>query len=897
MTRTAHFIASTHWDREWYEPFQGFRMRLVSMLDEVLETLNSDPDFVSFMTDSQSVMLLDYLAIRPERTARVRELLRTGRLVTGPWYVLPDEWLVSGESLIRNIELGRQVARELGGEPMSAGMVVDQFGHISQLPQIFSQFGFPMAFVWRGTSERAHKGHFVWHGPDGSALPTYRFGVSGYPSIEFHFRGARGNSNLRHTIEKQAELLVEATLREANRSKLETILLYTGGDHMEIEPRTSKLIAIANQMLASHRIQIVHSTVERYMRDVLKEQHRIDQSAVGELRETGGDPLVEDEQWLIPGVLSSRIHLKQRNAECEDELILWAEPLSVLATQTNGAEYPASYLRVAWTHLLENHPHDSMCGCSVDAVHRDMIYRFDQSLSISSRLSDAAMREIAVASAPADMPDGAIAITIFNPLSCEIDEPVDLEIALPPDWPTTFAEFFDYEQKFAFVLRDPQGREIPYQLTAQTRNCAGKYRTRYRFPAPDPRHVVAITARLAVPSVGYLTLVVEPHAGPTRYPGSLMSDHRTLDNGVLRVTANSNGTIDIHDYRTNETYRDLLTFEETADIGDGWNHGPPVNDQAFHSAAGRAQLSVIHDGPLKATLGIAVEMSVPRDFDFATMRRSAEMVSLRCTTRITLRHGADFIECHTTIENLARDHRVRVLFPTHAQAETYLCDSAFDVIERSIRLPADNATRRELDVETRPQQTWTAICDRKRGLAVVSRGLPESAVRERKDRAIALTLLRGTRRELLADPGDGGQVLGEQTFRYFLVPCEREIPSWRLSRLGQRIFGSPRQVAILPRDLRDSASTPISRSGSFVTLSGNCLLSSLRMLQKKIEVRLYNPATRSEPVKVRLRANVCGCKAVTLRGDSDPTISPELRDGAVLLELPAKRIVTLLCEV
>jgi len=895
MTRIAHFIASTHWDREWYEHFQGFRMRLVSLLDEVLQTLDADPGYASFMTDSQSIMLLDYLAIRPERTSKVQELLRAGRLVTGPWYVLPDEWLVSGESIIRNIELGRQVARELGGEPMSAGMVVDQFGHISQLPQIFSQFGFPMAFVWRGTSERDCKGHFLWRAPDGSTLPTYRFGVSGYPTVEFHFRGARYN-DITHSIEKQAAMLVEATLLEAQRSPLNPILLYTGGDHMEIEPQTSRLLSIANQSIASHQIQIVHSTVDRYVRDVLKEQHKITRTAAGELRVSGADPIEQDEQWLIPGVLSSRIHLKQRNAECEDELTTWTEPLCTLATAATGAEYPASYLRTAWTHLLENHPHDSMCGCSVDAVHRDMLYRFDQSFAISSRLSEDAMRAIAIASAPADLPKGAIALSVFNPLPHAIDEPFDLEIALPPEWPTTFSEFFGYEQKFAFVLRDPQGRDVPYQLTAQTRNRAGKYRKRYRFPTPDPRNVVAITARLALPAMGYVTLVVEPHAGPTRYLGSLMADHQTLDNGILRVTANANGTIDIHDYRTQETYRQLLTFEERADIGDGWNHGPAVNDQVYHSTAGKAQVSVVHDGPEKATIEISLDMPVPRDFDFAAMRRSADLVLLKLRTQITLRGGANRVECQSTIENVVRDHRVRVLLPTHTTAEKYLSDSAFDVIERPIKLPAGNAASRELNVETRPQHTWTGVCDGKRGLAIVSRGLPETAVRDQEDRAIALTLLRGTRRELFTDPGDGGQILGEHTFRFFIVPCVREIASLALSQLGQQVLGSPRSITVLPRELPDIPSPAMPRSGSFFSISGNSLLSSLRVMHGKIEVRLFNTGSASESVELRFNAAVCRCQPIKLCGEADTAISPQLRDGVVVLEMPAKRIATLLCE-
>src|SRR6266700_1717143 len=104
--RTVHYVASTHWDREWYEPFQGYRMRLVSMLDEVFDTLERDPAFKSFVMDGQYIPIQDYLEVRPARAQCVREFVRNGRLKLGPWYVLPDEWLVSGESLVRNLQMG-----------------------------------------------------------------------------------------------------------------------------------------------------------------------------------------------------------------------------------------------------------------------------------------------------------------------------------------------------------------------------------------------------------------------------------------------------------------------------------------------------------------------------------------------------------------------------------------------------------------------------------------------------------------------------------------------------------------------------------------------------------------------------------------------------------------------
>src|SRR5580700_3883289 len=168
MTRIAHYVRSTHWDREWYQPFQGYRMRLVSLLDETLEVMQKDPEF-KFTMDGQAIPVDDYLEIRPEKAEIIRKYSAAGRFKIGPWYVAPDEWLVSGESIVRNLQLGMKRARKLGETSSRAGFVCDQFGHIGQLPQIFSQFGIGGVFLWRGTTERDHAGNFFWQSPDGTA--------------------------------------------------------------------------------------------------------------------------------------------------------------------------------------------------------------------------------------------------------------------------------------------------------------------------------------------------------------------------------------------------------------------------------------------------------------------------------------------------------------------------------------------------------------------------------------------------------------------------------------------------------------------------------------------------------------------------------------------------------
>ncbi len=901
MQRTAHYVISTHWDREWYEPLQGYRMRLVSLLDEVFDQFERDPEFKIFTMDGQYIPVADYLEIRPEKAETIRRYVKEGRFKVGPWYVLPDEWLVSGESIVRNIQLGVRLSNELGAPSSKAGFVCDLFGHMSQMPQIFLQLGIPFAYIWRGTCEREHHGHLNWKSPDGSVIPSYRFGRVGYCSFCADVRDC-GKLDVPFDPEAAVQKVVDFTLKEAARSPLGPILLFDGGDHIEIEPAINAVFAKANEKLAAHNIRIVHSSFDAYQAEVLKEASKIDKQLVGELRETGREPGKEDEQWLIPGVYSSRIHLKQRNAACEDELCLWAEPFSAFAHVALGREYPLGYLRVAWKHLLDNHPHDSICGCSPDQVHQDMIYRFDQSIGISSRLTRDAMRAITAAAgvggAKPQAAEEAIKLGVFNHTAEEIDRPVDLEIPLPTTWSKKFQEFFGFEEKFAFKLRDSKGNEVPYQLVAQRRDHIAFKRLRKKFPQPDFRHVISVTAKLKVPSYGYTTLFAEPAEPPTRYLGSMATGPGTIENEHLRISVNSNGTIKLTDKKSSKAYDQLLTFEQRADIGDGWYHGVAVNDQIFTSAAGVADVALVADGLFKATLRIGVTMNVPEAFDSKSMTRSPRLVPLRIVSDVTLRKGSDSVEVTTTVQNTVLDHRLRVLFPTDFASKTYFSDSNYDVVEREVALAKDNAIRKELDVETKPHFTWSAVGEKAGGFAVVTRGLPEIAVTDTPQRTLALTLLRAFRRAVLTNENMGGQIQGTHVFRYDLRPYTGALPRASLCRQGQRILGAVRQVDLLPMDQQALAPATgkkeLPGEQSFLKVDGDVVVTSVQRQDDSLLLRLFNPGDGSASVKIGGLTKFSSANAVTLDGRADAAIAVKLGNSIADLTVPARRIATVL---
>jgi alpha-mannosidase len=347
-------VPHTHWDREWYLPFEQFRLRLGAVVDGVLDTLERDASFTSFTLDGQAIVLEDYVDVRPENEERLRALLAAGRLEAGPSYVLPDEILVGGEPLVRNLLLGRRVCQRFGVEPSGAGYMPDSFGHPAQLPQILAGFGIRTFLFSRGMGDEIDDVGVVFRWRAGPAevvacqmLPHY----DNFARLTWY---GDAEKRVREIVERFGE-----ALRGAGQ---ETILLANGSDHLPIEPELPEIVTGLAESL-----------------DATVQIGRYDAYAPA----SAGLPVHEGElvgsrlQNVLRGVNSARIYLKQANERAETRL-LSIETAAALRALRGEAPYPAADLRLAWRDLLRNHPHDSICGCSCDEVHRDMLVRFEQ---------------------------------------------------------------------------------------------------------------------------------------------------------------------------------------------------------------------------------------------------------------------------------------------------------------------------------------------------------------------------------------------------------------------------------------------------------------------------------------------------------------------------------------
>jgi len=896
-------VLSTHWDREWFLTQQDYRYRLVQLLDRVIDGLLSGELRGPFQMDGQSIPLEDYLEIRTERRAVVAQLVQAGRLVVGPWYVLPDEFLVSGEALVRNLKLGRQWVRDLGGQPSDAGFVCDLFGHVSQLPQIFAGFGIRGGLIWRGINLYAER-HVRWQGADGTVLPCYRFGFTGYCDYAILVRQAFSADHVTDaaTIATKLDAFLET---ESAATKIAPVLLFDGGDHQEWE-RPAYAVLAQRMDAPDERFDIQHTSLDAYLADMLAEAGQIGPVAVGELREPGTRPWTEDQQWVIPGVLSSRVWIKQANAKCQTLLCSWAEPMAALAQVALGQPVAPGFLATAWKWLLQNHPHDSIGGCSIDAVHEDMRYRFHQSERIADHLTTEATRHLA-ANVAGEVGQDELRIVVFNPLPHVVNTVADLTVQTPTTWPS-FNEFFGFEPKPAFRLYTADGTEVPYQRLGQAMNQNGARLFDDRFPQNTVAHHVQVSLPIALPPLGYTTLIARPGAPGrvTRHPShpGLATSERSMANEHLSVVIEANGTLTLTDRRTGQTFTRLLTFEDGADIGDGWYHGQATNDQVFVSTASPAGVALVHDGPYRTTFRIRTQLTVPAAFDFAAMRRTEALVELALDTFVTLRAGGERVECEVRVDNVARDHRLRCLFPSGVPADTYLSDSVFDVVERPIALAADNHEYRELELETRPQQTWSAVAAPGRGLAVVATGLMEAGVRDQAERPIALTLWRSTRRTVFSNGEPGGQLLGPLSFKFWIVPLAGDPDRAALCGQGQLLAAGLRDVQLTRLDvLHSPIAAALPPSAGYLEVRGAVVLTSARFATEDavpagLEVRLFNPNPELSAASVDFAEAVLqtwrpvAVQAVDFEGNAVAPRQALDRPGVDLTVQP-KQIVTL----
>ncbi|MFZ2653929.1 MAG: glycoside hydrolase family 38 C-terminal domain-containing protein, partial [Victivallales bacterium] len=706
------------------------------------------------------------------------------------------------------------------------------FGHISQLPQLFAGFGIGSAVLFRGLDSSQVKHEFTWKSPDGSkVLGILMEAEWAYSTLWYALRDYC-ECALPYDRDDIVRRISSLRDKHAARANTGVLLFMDGVDHATAWHDLSRTLQDANASIPD--LELRKSHMSEYISDVTKALAGTSLECVsGELRQTCHKGMSD----VFMGTMASRIHLKQANANCERMLSQLCEPLSVIARQL-GMEYPTRYLDLAWHYLLLNHPHDSICGCSVDQVHKDMSYRFDQARLIAERQAQERLEYIAARVEAKETAD-ATGYLLFNPDTRPSPLVVRLRLPLDKEW-----------QAGQFTIAAADGKPLRFQILDSVHdiNLVKELQATPRF-LPETRFDMIIELAEPIPPLGYMTINVHKSVPSAARPEVESPMSCVLENEFLRVEIHAGGTLAILEKTTGHQYDRLLSFEDVGDVGDGWKFRP-APDAAVSTAGMTAEIQLLNNGQLATRYLIRYQMTVPESASKESGNRSAAASTNTIASTITLMRGCPYLLVETTVENITRDHAIRAVFPTGLPAANVSAgDTPFDVVERPISLP-DTAGWNEPAYSSWPRQSFVDISDGVHGLAILSEGLYEYDVKDDQTRTLSVMLLRGFANVIGRPHDEGGQDLGTHHFRYAIFPHAGDWRSAMLPAVAQAFRSPPMSIRLFPERRGKALPVPertLPSRQSFLSLQPESLiLTALKKAEDtdNIIVRYYNPGDR-----------------------------------------------------
>ena len=854
-SRRVNIVPHTHWDREWYLPFQSFRARLVELLDSLLDRLLTDTGYAHFLLDGQMAVVDDYLAIRPERKETLRQLAADGRLAMGPWYTLPDEFLVSGETHIRNLQRGRRIAADFGGA-MEVGYLPDMFGHIAQMPQLFRLFGYEHAVVWRGVPSAVEATGFWWESPDGSTVRA-EYLPTGYGN------GANMPRDPAALLSQISEWVKDQRTIIENRA----VLWMNGSDHLTPQPFLPQVVAEANALS--------EGTYELVVTSLAAHLAAADST---DLTTWSGELRSGSRANLLMGVGSNRVDVHQAAARAERALEQRAEPLAALLQPPD--QWPEGLLDVAWLEMLRNAAHDSICACSHDEVVDAVKVRYAEARQIGEAIEERSLRYLAddlAVSGP----------VVVNAAQRSRSGLVEVRFPGTEPWAGVQVTSIDDGCHPQFDLPMEQGIAVIAEEVMWNADCTGIRLSEHddglhvamvcdesAVDVPRNRGLVKqavehslserMIATVLVPPTHRALVRVEdvvgygwrPVAATTERVATAavpvtvnVTDSRsTIANGLLTVVVDAvTGTFSINGMAG------FGRLVDDGDAGDTYNWSPP-RKQLVVDTPSTVMLTAVESGPLRAGVSIRRSYVWPERIDDTLSERVGHR-EVSVTTSIEVRAGESIVRMSVEFNNEVADHRLRMHLPLSSPASVSHAECAFTVVERG--LDAEGGPSEE-PMSTFPSRRFVQAG----GLTVVHEGLLEY---ELVDIAafgattMALTLIRATRflsrgsmtmRPMPAGPQHelrGSQMPGRHRVEFALCLDDSSHGTVDPYAMVDDVF--------LPMSVVYGAgggTTPGTHQA--LDVRGAVVVSSLRRNNGHLELRVFNPSHQLAEVSVAGRS-------------------------------------------
>lgn len=832
MKKKVHIVSHSHWDREWYLPFENHRMRLVDLIDGIIEA-SKDDRFVNFQLDGQYLPIEDYLEVKPENREIVYKLVKEGKIKVGPWFILQDSFLTSGESNVRNLEIGMRKSEELG-VPAKIGYFPDTFGNIGQAPQILQKAGIDNAYFGRGVKATgfanvvfedftSKNSELYWKSPDGSKVLGILFANWYCNGVDIPYE----TDLLKIYMDKKIEDMEKyASTRH--------LLLMNGCDHSPVQKNIGEIIEKLNTMYEDY--EFVHSDLETYASEVANEVEKDDLAVIeGELRSQTTDG------WgTLTSTSSSRYNLKWMNKNIEMRLEEVVQPLYTMLMEKN--KYPYSKIDYVYRHLMNNHTHDSICGCSIDSVHDTNMRRFKDCVEILDYLENEA--RIYLSENIINEYDEDYVFTVVNTTAYHQRKIATVKI----DYDKRRFRGFEYRQ----IIDELKDIRLPKLQVVDDNKAYDTFMNdlgvNFGFDLPENMFRIGYYARqfevkfmLELAPFERREFRLKELDGYHHEPKQL--DTRDIDTDYYSVHINENATLTIKDKRTDKVYENVLMLEDSGDIGNEYIYKKSYDEKIVKSSE-MISCSVERLTTKGYVIRMYEKLTIPKsaadllkeeqrylvDIRDRKSGRSEETVDLIVYKKVTIDKLSPTIYTRIKLKNNAKDHRLRILFGHNLDTEDIFAESIFEVAKR----PKNPPKTWENPDYSQNLNRFAMVKDEKGGFTVSTIGVQEY---EGKDEGLYLTLYRST-----GEMGDWGhfptedsQLMGEEmVFKFYLDFFKNDYYSSWQRVIGNRVPYFTAQINKDGGNIGKDKKVDIDiKSNLFSTLYRNCNGDAI--------FRLYNP--------------------------------------------------------
>lgn len=818
----AYVVTHTHWDREWYMTYEIFRKRLLNLIDLLIDNIPKEKYFKHFMLDGQTIVLEDYLEMRPNKKEELVQLIKEKRISVGPWYILPDEFLISGESLIRNFLIGKSILERLKVEGMDIGYLPDMFGHNAYTPAILKGLGLKGAVLWRGVGKSCRKTEFLWKSPYGEEIITINL-----------IRSYSNGAHFGRKIEDMKEVFKNEIKELSKHATTRNILIMNGTDH---EFPLFDLPRNFDKWSEEFGVEIIHSSLEDYLNAVLNEKPNLDVVS-GELRDPSYEPVLKD-------VTSTRIYLKLKNFEAQILYQRYLEPLAVLLNKAdvlNEIEY-------GWKMILKSQPHDSICGCSLDRVHKDVDVRLSRAIEVGISVMSDIFGEL--------FDEDEKTIVVFNPYERERNAVIKGLVDLDPNknWCLTDDEgnLYDLHVEKVNPVEFVEQLHIPgdnsyLEMIPMMR----KYLKTLSVNVSSIFKPSRVIFQASLPALGFKRFFIKEGKSC-----EIKDCSPTFENDYYIFSLNDDGSFKIDDKINNITYNKLNFIEDIGDAGDEYNFSPVFQDVQINKPEELSIEKVRNFGFIKE-IEVFVKYRIPKELSKDRKARSRETLIIPLKLKYTLFRDEPRVDILVELENNAKDHKLTANFIFPERIDKIVNDGYFGLVEHPITLENDEKASEEI-VPRYAMESFLAVQGQKGKYMITTRGLHEYEVQRNDVTKISITLLRAvgwlsrgdltTRRDHAGPyiPTPEAQCLGKFKYRYSFHILKEGSP--------EEIYENSRKFLLDPVLIPTSK---LLRNGfPNFTADKGIFLSALKIAHKRngIIIRFFNPT--NEEKKISFEKNV-----------------------------------------